>query len=68
MITSGTFVEGISKLKLVFAHSIMVPLEEYQASKPLDLAAAERVPHGTDLDHLIDITTTTDIPIVDPGR
>ena len=58
------FVEGISKLKLVFAHSIMVPLDEYQASKPLDLAAAERTPHGTDLDQLIDITTTTDIPII----
>lgn len=61
------FVEGISKLKLVFAHSIMVPLDEYQASKPFDTAAAERAPHGTDLDQLIDITTTTDIPIVIQG-
>ncbi|MEM8950207.1 MAG: betaine/proline/choline family ABC transporter ATP-binding protein [Pseudomonadota bacterium] len=59
------FVEGISKLKLVFAHSIMVPLDEYKASKPtVDLTAAERTSHGTDLDQLIDITTTTDIPIV----
>ncbi len=58
------FVEGISKLKLVFAHSIMVPLAEYRASKKFDLAAAKRAPHGTDLDQLIDITTTTDIPIV----
>jgi glycine betaine/proline transport system ATP-binding protein len=59
------FVEGISKLKLVFAHSIMVPIDEYKASKPaIDLTAAERASHGTDLDQLIDITTTTDIPIV----
>ena len=59
------FVEGISKLKLVFAHSIMTPLDEYKASKPtIDLTNAERASHGTDLDQLIDITTTTDIPIV----
>ncbi len=58
------FVEGISKLKLVFAHSIMVPINDYRASRHADLSAAPRVPHGTDLDHLIDITTTTDLPLV----
>jgi glycine betaine/proline transport system ATP-binding protein len=58
------FVEGISKLKLVFAHSIMIPLDQYQASQKIDLTAAPRAPHGTDLDQLIDITTTTDHPIV----
>lgn len=55
------FVEGISRLKLVFAHSIMARLEEY-SGPPLD--AAPRTSHGTDLDALIDIATGTDLPIV----
>ena len=55
------FVEGISRLKLVFAHSIMARLEEY-SGPPLD--AAPRTSHGTDLDALIDIATGTDQPIV----
>ena len=54
------FVEGISKLKLVFAHSIMEPLEDNAS----DLSQSPRVHHGTDLDQLIDIATTTDHPIV----
>jgi len=59
------FVEGISKLKLVFAHSIMMPLDEFKASKPAaDLSASPKVSHGTDLDHLIDVATTTDHPII----
>jgi len=58
------FVEGISKLKLVFAHSIMIPLDEYRAAHSIDLTPAPRAPHGTDLDQLIDITSTTDHPIV----
>ena len=44
------FVEGISKLKLVFAHSIMEPLEDNAS----DLSQSPRVHHGTDLDQLID--------------
>ena len=55
------FVEGISRLKLVFAHSIMARLEEY-SGPPLD--AAPRTSHGTDLDALIDMATGTDQPIV----
>ena len=55
------FVEGISRLKLVFAHSIMVRLEEYSGPA---LDAAPRTSHGTDLDALIDIATGTDQPIV----
>ncbi|MGI9405849.1 MAG: quaternary amine ABC transporter ATP-binding protein [Hyphomicrobiaceae bacterium] len=59
------FVEGISKLKLVFAHSIMVPTDEYRASHGgVDLSQSPKAPHGTDLDELIDITTTTDHPII----
>lgn len=55
------FVEGISRLKLVFAHSIMEDINNYNGD---GLDGAPRVPHGTDLDHLIDISTETDQPIV----
>ena len=58
------FVEGISRLKLVFAHSIMRDLDEYQANSPADLSISPRVPHGTDLDALIDLSSTTDHPLV----
>ncbi len=58
------FVEGISKLKLVFAHSIMVPMAKYKKSHGDDLSVSPRAHHGTDLDQLIDIATTTDQPIV----
>jgi glycine betaine/proline transport system ATP-binding protein len=58
------FVEGISKLKLVFAHSIMEKLSDHKPQRGENLAKAPRAHHGTDLDHLIDIATTTDQPIV----
>ncbi|UTS82060.1 quaternary amine ABC transporter ATP-binding protein [Phaeobacter piscinae] len=58
------FVEGISKLKLVFAHSIMVPLAEYQTKDWEDLEVSPRAAHSTDLDMLIDISTATEQPIV----
>ncbi len=58
------FVEGISKLKLVFAHSIMVPYSEYTPANGEDLSTSPRAHHGTDLDHLIDIATTTEHAIV----
>lgn len=58
------FVEGISKLKLVFAHSIMVPIAEFNAKPGDDLSLSSRTSHGSDLDSLIDLSTTTDLPIV----
>ncbi len=58
------FVEGISKLKLVFAHSIMEPIGEFQPQDGDDMSLSPRVDHGTDLDSLIDISTTTEHPIV----
>ena len=58
------FVEGISKLKLVFARSIMEPIGTYRKAHGDDLSAAPRANEGTDLDQLIDIATTTDQPIV----
>ncbi|MEO1550312.1 MAG: glycine betaine/L-proline ABC transporter ATP-binding protein [Pseudomonadota bacterium] len=54
------FVQGISKLKLVKAHSIMEPLERYQG--PLD--GAPRADHGADLDQLIDLAVGTELPVV----
>jgi glycine betaine/proline transport system ATP-binding protein len=58
------FVEGISKLKLVFARSIMEPINDYKAAHGDDLSVCPRADHGTDLDQLIDIATTTEHPIV----
>ena len=54
------FVQGISKLKLVKAHSIMEPLEIYSRS----LDDAPRADHGANLDRLIDLSVGTEQPIV----
>ncbi|MEO1725360.1 MAG: glycine/betaine ABC transporter, partial [Pseudomonadota bacterium] len=54
------FVQGISKLKLVKAHSIMESLESYH--KPLD--GAPQADHEADLDQLIDLAVGTDHPVV----
>ena len=54
------FVQGISKLKLVKAHSILEPLESYAG--PLD--GAPRADEGADLDQLIDLAVGTDLPVV----
>ena len=61
------FVEGISKLKLAFAHSIMVPINECVPSRPIELDGSPRAHHGADLDQLIDIATATDHVIVITG-
>ena len=58
------FVEGISKLNLVYAHSIMEDLSAYEAAGDSDLSQSPRVRHDRDLNHLIDISTTTEHPIV----
>lgn len=64
------FVEGISTLKLIFAHTIMEKFDDYAASSSEDLAQSPRVPHDTDLSGLIDISTTTEHPVVitDDGK
>jgi glycine betaine/proline transport system ATP-binding protein len=54
------FVQGISKLKLVKAHSIMEPMERHQGS----LDGASRADEGSDLDQLIDLAVGTDLPVV----
>ena len=58
------FVEGISTLKLIFAHTIMEKIEDYQLEQGDDLAKSPRTVHDTDLSGLIDLSTTTDQPIV----
>ena len=54
------FVQGISKLKLVKAHSIMEPIGGYSG----DLNGAPRADEGADLDQLIDLSVGTDLPII----
>ncbi|WP_104020536.1 quaternary amine ABC transporter ATP-binding protein [Roseovarius nitratireducens] len=54
------FVQGISKLKLVKAHSIMEPLDSHKGS----LDGAPRADEGADLDQLIDLSVDTDQPVV----
>jgi len=54
------FVQGISKLKLVKAHSIMEPMGSYSGS----LDGAPRADEGADLDQLIDLAVNTDMPVV----
>jgi len=54
------FVQDISKLKLVKAHSIMGPLDEAEG----DLNVAPRAAGDSDLDHLIDLSVGSALPIV----
>ena len=59
------FVAGISRLKLVFAHSIMQTIEEYRAEGGDSLSGQSvRVSEDADLDELIDIAAENDHPIV----
>ncbi len=58
------FVAGISRLKLVFAHSIMQGMDEYKAGGSNSLEGAPRVREDTDLDHLIDVAVDTDGPML----
>ena len=54
------FVKGISRLKLVKAHSIMEPLNAYRGT----LEGSPRAEENADLDQLIDLAVATDRPIV----
>ena len=58
------FVKDISKLKLVFAHTIMEPIAQYQTKPGEDLSQALRTSADTDLDGLVDLAITTEHPIV----
>lgn len=54
------FVQGISKLKLVKAHSIMEPIGGFSGS----LQSAPRIDHDAYLDQLIDLSVISDEPII----
>ncbi|MEM7227130.1 MAG: betaine/proline/choline family ABC transporter ATP-binding protein [Pseudomonadota bacterium] len=58
------FVQDISKLKLVFAHSVMEEIDSYSPSPDEDLSQAPRAKENEDLDHLIDVSITTELPII----
>jgi len=58
------FVQGISKLKLVKAHSIMTPIDEFRATDDRSLDDALRADEGADLDHLIDLSVETYAPLI----
>ena len=58
------FVQGISKLKLVKAHSIMMPIKEFLAHDERSLDDAPRADENADLDQLIDLSVETYSPII----
>ena len=58
------FVRNISRLKLVFAHTIMEPFESYKPEPGEDLSQSPRVSEDSDLDHLIDVAVGTDHPLI----
>jgi glycine betaine/proline transport system ATP-binding protein len=62
------FVDGISKLKLVFANSIMVPFSEFKPTIDQDLESAPRASSEASLDDLIDISAATTQPVVIQDR
>ena len=59
------FVEGISRLQLVHAETIMQTIDAYKASpNSVDLVESKQVPISADLDQLIDVAVDTDAPLV----
>jgi len=58
------FVAGISRIKVIRAHAIMVPLAEYSASAGAPPAEAPRVLESESLSALIHLAIDADTPIV----
>jgi len=58
------FVQGISKLKLVKAHSIMEPIDAFRAKDDRSLDDAPRADEKADLDQLIDLSVGTYSPVI----
>ena len=58
------FVAGISRLNLVYAHSIMESLDGYSLRGGGELDRYPRAHEGDDLNHLIDIVTGCDRPVL----
>jgi len=60
----ANFVAGISKLNLVYAHSIMKPIAQREEALGPIPADAKRVPHTIDLNGLIDCSVEHQGPLV----
>ena len=58
------FVAGISRLKIVYAHTVMQPIDACRADGGADLDDAPTAPPGVDLDHLVNLACDTDKPIL----
>lgn len=58
------FVKDISRLKLVYAHTVMLPFEQFVSETRLDIEQCPKAAHDTDLDHLIDLAVEHDGPII----
>ena len=58
------FVAGISRLKLVYAHTVMQSFDAYRANGGEDLEGAPTASPGVDLDHLVNLACDTDKPIL----
>ena len=58
------FVKGISRLQLVYAHSVMRPIDLYQSSNEEELTDSPQVTLDADLNHLIDTAIDTEKPLV----
>lgn len=60
------FVGGISKLKLVYAHTVMQPVDQYTAGgRPLpEIDACPQARHDDDLDTLVGLSVNQDNPVV----
>ena len=58
------FVQGISRLKLVYAHNVMEPVDRYRGDNEDRLAHWPTASETADLDELIELSVRTDDPIV----
>ncbi|MEO9275070.1 betaine/proline/choline family ABC transporter ATP-binding protein [Marinomonas sp. 5E14-1] len=62
------FVKDISRLKLVSAQSIMIPLADYLEENPLDLTLCPVAPPDADIDELINLAIDHEHPILVANR
>jgi len=66
------FVAGISRLHLVYAHTVMFPIEEYRSVHPNEnLDALHKVDSIYDLDQLVEVMAEKDesrVAVVDDGK
>ena len=58
------FVQNISKLGLITAHTIMEPLAQVQAARAFDPMSAPHAAPGANLDALIGLSAGSDVPVV----